>query len=383
MSTGGRRLAELALWGLSVACLLPALLFNIASTSVDDQLSLWSPGNLSILSLNVASVIVAPVALLAAGDTWRRSNLRLTALFLAAGLLCVGYNMTNALDKVARSRSDVSEGRQKVSTDVSRLTDRRQRIVADIVEGRKRSQGVSADVVEVDLATYESSLIFKRTQGCRNVKVQESIDWCAIYRNAEARLKAAKEVRRLEVELAALDAKLEDSGPVASEADPQLASIALLLNVSDQRFLAALMNARAAILVEIIGTIGPMVFHYLLGLLLRKQRKTVPHEPAFTKSVSSMVAEIPGEPEKPLLLAYSPIERFTRECLETSMGETTTAANMYLAYLQWCKDMQIEPTTQHAFGTSMADLGFEKFKKRNIIYRNVRITKPDRSMLMK
>lgn len=371
-------------WCAIVACILPALLFNVAATSVDLKVSLWSLEVYAKVSLAIASVLAAPIALMVLSEARSKGEIviSLSAFVVAAGAIL--FNTTNALDKVAQGRADVSEGRAKVSQDVSRLTERRHLLLADVAEGRKRSQGVSADVVEQDLTTLRTHAIFKRTKGClpEETDRQDSVDWCALYRGATARLEAAKTVKAALVALADIDAKLAASGPVATDTDPQVANLATLLNM-DQRLLAAILNVRVALMVELIGTLGPMILrHFFAQLTRRRPEEEEPvAEPDPRPTIREVVAAVPQHvPEdlemKAVTMLPDPhqhVEMFTRQCLTRTAGAELPAADMYEHYVKWCGMVGRDFLGQHQFGAVLKTLGFEKVKKRTIRYQDVAV----------
>lgn len=381
------RWLSVAEWTALFACVVPALLFNIAATlATEGSPSVSNPSlaTVSLLALNIASVFAAPIAIIVVDQTIKNKE---SLIFLGALLVAgfsITHNITNALDKVAMSRATVSDGRQSVSQSVSRLMERRRIAETDLQSVSQVSQGVSADVIGEDLATLRIHAIYKRTQGCAPEKtdLQESKDWCVLYRNATKRHEAAKRAGELKIELAELDTKIESKGVVATDADPQVANLAMLLGLSDQRFLAVMLNTKTALLVEIIGTFGPMLVKYLFAWWGRGRRREEAFEddPMWGQRKPAFRDIFPAEEEQqeePLaLLPPGPqqqVHSFVTERLEHASGAEVGATKLYGVYKDWCGRAKVQPVKQATFGIAMAALGFQKEKRKTYFYVNVAI----------
>ena len=73
---------------------------------------------------------------------------------------------------------------------------------------------------------------------------------------------------------------------------------------------------------------------------------------ASSKSVTS-------EPEKD----QSQLSRFVEECCCTFDESSSTARDLYIAYLRWCDENQLSPLLQSNFGIGLAALGFRRRRR--------------------
>ena len=65
------------------------------------------------------------------------------------------------------------------------------------------------------------------------------------------------------------------------------------------------------------------------------------------------------EPEKD----QSPLNRFVEECCSTSNGGSSTARDLYIAYLRWCDENRQSPLLQSNFGIGLTGLGFRRRRR--------------------
>lgn len=71
------------------------------------------------------------------------------------------------------------------------------------------------------------------------------------------------------------------------------------------------------------------------------------------------------------------IGMFAGECLREAQGTEERHKNIYMAYLRWCKDLQIQPRTSNAVSRALQGMGYQRANRGGIIcWRDIAL-KPD------
>lgn len=353
---------------LAIATLVPSLFFNlgVAHSATLDAAQ---------LSLNVATVFLAPAAGFAAQRYAQERKIALAALAALLFATLLGYNLSTALGNVAVSRAATSESRAGVATKVSRLEKRRADTIRGLDRFRELSQGLSVELAAQEVTTHKRNKLYLRSQNCDNPTVQESIDLCTLYRGAEQRWMAAKEANRLRQDLEAIDLALNESGPKPADADPQVANLTALASLAlpvDERWMAIILNARTAVVAELIGAFGPMVLHPIIaamfGLFRTKRRgeRQADPEPA------------PAERNEPRKRVVEPsvdpsVAAFVSSCVIKRKGGEVGGKALFAAYAEFCHKAGHDALGINKFGPEFVKLGFKKVRGRTVVYKGVAI----------
>lgn len=108
----------------------------------------------------------------------------------------------------------------------------------------------------------------------------------------------------------------------------------------------------------------PGILRWAVEGCLKWQSERLP----MPKAVAEATAEYRSESDL--------VGQFIAEACHRAPKASVEAANLYAAYLSWCKDYHYDFVSQKAFGLRIGKLGFERRKDGTVFYVGLRIGKP-------
>ena len=92
--------------------------------------------------------------------------------------------------------------------------------------------------------------------------------------------------------------------------------------------------------------------------------EATPQDPSLETALSELGKidrsdTVAPEPEKD----RSPLSRFVADCCSVSAEGSSTARDLYIAYLRWCDENRQRPMLQGNFGLGLAGLGFHRRRR--------------------
>ena len=330
------------------------------------------------------------------------------ASFVVWGVVIV-YSLTSALGHAALNRQDTAGTR---ASEVQTYKDLR----ADL--GRAKSQlswvpqHRPAETVQSEINGLQLKRQWKWTKGCTTAKGRSNRRFCDGYTGLKSELASANEAAKLEIRIAAIQAKLEGrNGVTHSSADPQAAVLAQLTGIFVPGvkvehvqtalviFIALLLEVGSGLgmyiafsqwrlyerrvnVADANGTAAPMVMD--APIAATEPVAVVVPEPRVgandNKSVPQLEAPEPAEAEaakdEPVPQEASreatqeatqeapdnDVERYHKERVESRDGSSLTATALYEDYCAWCDEEEKEPLALPSFGREFSDLGVDKAK---------------------
>jgi hypothetical protein len=369
---------EIVAFALLVATFsIPSLMLNLNVAQLSRNVAQLSHSTVAQLSLNVASVVAAPLFCHAMIFLARQRKPIVAATVGVIFITTVGYNLATALGNVALSRATVAETRAGAAVEISRLEAKRTDLLRAYDRARELSQGVSPEIAAQEVSTLKRNPLYTRSVQCTNDTAQDSIDLCTLFRGAERKMLAAKEARRLQSEMDSIDLALEGRSAGPADADPQVANVTALVSLIspvEERWVSVLLNAYAAIIAELLGAFSPFLFLPFAHRFRAKKHHPVagPIEPC----VEEIRQEAPAI-EPPALripdLRGDPVEQFLQCRLRHRQGSEVTGRDLYAAYSAFCHEGSFPVMTMRKLSDILAEHGLQKERRRNVVYLDVEI----------
>jgi len=377
------------------------------------------------------SVIVACAATFALRNSWRNAEYGLALICLLALLGTTVYNLSNAVGFAGSSRSEISGTRTSRSTEVQRLQDTDLPAKQNSRETpAKTAAGKTPAMAEADLKVLEQDPRWTASDKCNAEKVvkAKAASFCKGYAEKSAILVAAKEVERIDKEIADLTRQIAEkggAGVVNQPADTQAASIAKAFSLVHvevgEKEIGDYLNFGLGIVIEIIGTFGPIVAKTAAGgsapvpvpasrtVAEAPVARETPVEPIFRAArdvkdepqpleepAKAVMITPSHEEERPADMAtpvvddtgvatgvatvvpFAPpqqkakkgrtsaeqtreiVREFCESRLLTKAGGKIQAGTLYEAFEAWLQDKGYEHVTNAAFGRAMSYLGYQK-----------------------
>jgi hypothetical protein len=220
----------------------------------------WPLATASILSVLLTSA--APFAMKRAkadGDV----GLRLVAA--SVFIVCGAYNLSSAIGAASTSRSEGTGARAadnaKHDLLAGQLADAEKRRAALALTAGERT----AAMIDADLQAMRQDKRWSRSKDCAEATKDDSREFCAQYAGKLAVHDAAAKVESLDRDITAIKGQLlAGTGASAGQpADPQAANIATAFAVigvrSEASDIGVGLNLLFAVVVEVIGSLGPVV----------------------------------------------------------------------------------------------------------------------------
>ncbi len=269
--TEDRHRGHIAVALIAIACIAPS-----AGINVMHQLA-HTPGPLA-LPLATASVLAVALAAASPFAVERATASRNVALLLMAllvGAVCLSYNLSVAIGAASSTRAEITGARTAENQRATLLTGQ----LAQAEKSRAALAAVSQEktpgVIRAEISGLEQSKAWTTTKACTDATLPASRTFCQQHASAQAALDAATKVEALDRQIASLKAELLKSGRATGQpADVQAANIAAALAfvglTVEARNIGVALNLSLAVLVEIIGAFGPVIF----AAALRRQPQT-------------------------------------------------------------------------------------------------------------
>lgn len=271
--------AQAAIAVIALLCIAPSASINVVHVLGH------TPGALGVpLALaSVVSVMLAAASPFAIERAIAGRNVALLAIALLTGAVCLSYNLSVAVGAASTTRSETTGARTAENQKAALLTGQLVQAEKSRVTLASIAQEKTPGVIAAELRGLEQSAAWTSSKQCSDATLPTSRTFCAEHAGRQAALDAAKKVEALDIEIAATKAALLKSGPATGQAaDPQSANIAAALSfigvTVEVGNIGIGLNLWLAVLVEIVGAFGPLVF----AAALRREDGTQKPEEAAT-----------------------------------------------------------------------------------------------------
>lgn len=272
------RSGQAALVLIALACIAPS-----AGINVMHQLA-HTPGPLALplAAASVLSVALAAASPFAIERAIAGRNLALLAIALLTGGVCLSYNLSVAIGAASTTRSATIGARQSEASKADllkgQLAQAEKSRAALAIVSQERTPGM----LKAEISGLEQSPAWTSSKQCSDATLPASRTFCAEHAGRQAALDAAKKVEALDIEIAATKAALLKTGLATGQAaDPQASNIAAALAfiglTVEAGNIGVGLNLWLAVLVEIVGAFGPLVF---AAALRREDASQKPEEAA-------------------------------------------------------------------------------------------------------
>jgi hypothetical protein len=250
----------------ALACMAPS-----AGINVMHQLA-YTPGALALplAAASVLSVALAAASPFAIERAIATRNAALLLVALLTGGVCLTYNLAAALGAASTTRAEIAGSRTAENRKAALLTGQ----LAQYEQSRSSLASISQEktpgVIEAELRGLEQSPAWTSSKQCTDATLLPSRQLCTNRAGKQAALDASRKVEALDREIGRIKAQLlASSGHATGQpADTQAANLAAALSfiggsVQPENIGVAL-NLWLAVLIEIIGAFGPLVFASVL-----------------------------------------------------------------------------------------------------------------------
>lgn len=184
---------------------------------------------------------------------WRARHLLMTMIAIALWVLCFSWSMASAVGFSASTRAEAFAGRAGQLETRNALLARESALKATLaaLPAHRRTAVVKAELETVDVPVN----VWRRTKACTDFTREDSRRICQPTLALRRELAASEEAEEIEAELAGVQKRLGEYAGVVTDADPQVQTLASVMNLPPDRVKLALVLLLAT-LVEVASAFG-------------------------------------------------------------------------------------------------------------------------------
>lgn len=258
--------ATVLLAWVSLACMAPSMAIN----AVHWHEHMAGPMAWALSGGAVLSVLLAGVTPIGMQKTWRNREHGAFLACAALFLICLVFNLANAVAISSASRSETTGARASGKARLALLTGQltKEEKSRDILEKVAGEQ--TASMVDGVLVAMRTDSRWTRSKSCTNATMDDSRSFCADYAQKLVARDAAAKVEELDKSIATLKGELlAATGPnVGQPDDPQAQSIvtalALIGLAAEPGKIGQGLNLWFAVAIEAIAALGPFALETIL-----------------------------------------------------------------------------------------------------------------------
>jgi hypothetical protein len=291
-------------------------------------------------------------------------------------VVVTGYSLTSALGHAALNRLDTTGQRAVKAASYKDLRSDLKR-AQDQMSWIPQHRPATAVVSEID--GLKNQRAWTTTKGCTDVNGKFARDFCQQLHALSSEHASALQAEKLDARIAEINGNLGKSKSTSAmtEADPQAAVLTKLANMMFPNMKIEDMQTALTIFVAVLLEIGSGFGMYVAFSTWRLYERAAPAIPQRASVAEVHVAPqaAPVAPVRQRLGATNDnrsapklqapetdVERFYKERIDATEGNSLTATTLYEDYCAWCEEQQKEPLALPTFGREFGELGVQKAK---------------------
>lgn len=228
---------------------------------------------------SVLSVVLAGTAPFALGVAVRDRRVGLFVTAMVAFVVCAGFNLVSAVGAASTSRSEIA-GTRSADNNRSALLNGQLKSLESSRSALNSTQTIG--MVDSSIAAMRTDARWTRSRECSDATLPDSRTFCADYARLQGQRDAAVRAERLDADIAAIKAQLLASSSTAAMGqpiDPQADTLAAAMGSLGLHMSAVSvgrgLNLTFALVIEVLGSLGPVVFASLFRGVVRPVRDVV------------------------------------------------------------------------------------------------------------
>src|SRR5262245_15242731 len=180
----------LATMTIGAACVAPSVAINM-----EQQLVLG--GSLALLAGATLSVLVAAACPIVMHTAWTKRHGGMAATALIFFIVCLGWNLTNAIGAASVARDSFAGGREASSARVAILRNQLSQAQTTRTQLSQTAAGRTPAMIEGEIAGLKHDRRWTSTRECQDATAGASRDFCAGIERLRSQLGAAQRIEDL------------------------------------------------------------------------------------------------------------------------------------------------------------------------------------------